>query len=61
MIEVISNLTVDVNTSHPDNPYLDEVIKDYSICVLSREASIHVRRDVLLIFRGHLPEKMKRS
>lgn len=47
MIEVLSNLTVNVNTSHPDNPYLDEVIKDYSICVLSREASIHVRRDVL--------------
>jgi len=47
MIEVLSDLKVSINTSQPDNPYLDEVIRDYSICVLSREASIHLRRDVL--------------
>jgi len=47
MIEVLSDLKVAVNTKQPENPYLDEVIRDYAVCFLSREASLHIRRDVL--------------
>jgi len=47
MIEVISDLKVKVKTTQPENPYLDEVIRDYAICFLSRQVSLHVRKDVL--------------
>lgn len=46
MVEDMLNLDI-VNEKELDNPYIKEVLQDFWICCVSREASILVRREVL--------------
>ncbi|GAA5220923.1 alpha-ketoacid dehydrogenase subunit alpha/beta [Membranihabitans marinus] len=46
MVEELKNLEI-VNDKEIENPYVKEVLKDFWICCVSREASLLVRREVL--------------